>query len=69
MTTVFKEETKLDLTRPECGRPNDQQQEGTYIKVSSLRNRPLTAALLEASLNSTNETPAFLEEFGKKWKK
>lgn len=63
MTTVFKEESKLDLTRTECGRPDDQQQEDKYITVSSLRNRPLTAAQLEASFNSTNETPAFRQSF------
>lgn len=59
--TVFKE-SKLDLTKTECGRTDDQQQEDKYITASNLRNRPLTAAQLEASLNSTNETPAFLPE-------
>lgn len=64
MTTVFEEESKLDLTRTECGRHNVQQQEDK----NSLRNRPLTAAQPEASLNSTNKTPAFRQSFNEIWK-
>lgn len=50
--SVLKEESKL-ATKQEVDGPDAQQQEDKHIRVSSLRNRPLTAAQLAALMKAT----------------
>lgn len=55
-TAVSTEENRLYLTRTkiEVNGPSLQEEEDKYIRVSSLENKPLPGAQLDASLNSAH---------------